>query len=111
VVDIHLINTDTGEHPFHLHGHKFWILAQGNGTDVKTSKFNTKNPLSRDTSTVPAGGWTALRFIADNPGIWTFHCHIEWHLEAGLAAKFIELPDDIKKLSPPSDWRSLCPKQ
>ncbi|CAG8543243.1 13821_t:CDS:2 [Acaulospora colombiana] len=90
------------------HGHQFWILAEGNGTDVKTSKFNTKDPLKRDTATVPAQGWIALRFVADNPGVWAFHCHIEWHVEAGLVVKFIELPDEIKKLHPPEYWSGLC---
>ncbi|CAG8573960.1 4993_t:CDS:2, partial [Acaulospora morrowiae] len=103
----YLIDTDVGEHPFHLHGHKFWILTTGNGTEVDKSEFNTVDPISRDTTTVPALGFLAIRFIADNPGVWAFHCHIEWHLQVGLVVQFIELPDEIKKLSPPSDWRSL----
>jgi iron transport multicopper oxidase len=28
----------------------------------------------------------------DNPGVWFFHCHIEWHLEVGLAIQLIEAP-------------------
>lgn len=53
-------------HPFHLHGHHFWVLATGNGTwDPTTSpaQYNTVNPPFRDTLTVLKGGWAALRFV------------------------------------------------
>lgn len=30
--------------------------------------------------------------MIDNPGIWAFHCHIQWHAEAGLMSQFIESP-------------------
>ncbi|KAJ3216393.1 hypothetical protein HDU67_009528 [Dinochytrium kinnereticum] len=33
---------------------------------------------------------------ADNPGVWFFHCHIEWHIQAGLAMAFIEIPDVVR---------------
>lgn len=39
----------------------------------------------KDTVTVPDGGYTIIRFIADNPGYWLFHCHIEFHAEIGMA--------------------------
>lgn len=50
------------------------------------------NPMRRDTFDVPAGGSLTLRIVADNPGAWIMHCHIEWHLEAGLAIQLIEAP-------------------
>ncbi|KIP07399.1 hypothetical protein PHLGIDRAFT_38701, partial [Phlebiopsis gigantea 11061_1 CR5-6] len=49
-------------------------------------------PIRRDTVQVPPGEGVALRVVADNPGAWMFHCHIEWHLEAGLAGTFLEAP-------------------
>jgi hephaestin len=30
--------------------------------------------------------------VADNPGIWFFHCHVKVHLEGGMAARFAVLP-------------------
>ncbi|CAG8444745.1 16862_t:CDS:10, partial [Funneliformis mosseae] len=77
VVDIYFINTDEGEHPFHMHGHQFWLLGIGNGTKVEKTALNTVNPIKRDTSTIPINGWSALRFVADNPGVWGHHCHME----------------------------------
>jgi len=88
VVRIILSNSDTGEHPFHLHGFDFQMLAWEQGTfDPTTANLNMNNPVRRDTTTVPAQGYTVLQFNADNLGIWLFHCHIEWHVLAGLVAQ------------------------
>ncbi|CAB4399147.1 unnamed protein product [Rhizophagus irregularis] len=76
VVDITFINTDDGDHPFHMHGHQFWVLGFGNGTHVDKKSLNTVNPIKRDTSTIPASGWTVLRFVPDNPGVFGIHCHM-----------------------------------
>jgi iron transport multicopper oxidase len=34
-----------------------------------------KIPMRRDTWKLAAGGYTVIRFVADNPGVWFFHCH------------------------------------
>ncbi|CAI2167147.1 4172_t:CDS:10 [Funneliformis geosporum] len=107
VVDIYFINTDDGEHPFHMHGHQFWLLGIGNGTEVDKSALNTINPIKRDTSTIPINGWSALRFVVDNPGVWGHHCHM-WHMQVGLVMQLIELPDEIIKMYPPETWSELC---
>ncbi|CAG8811937.1 24926_t:CDS:2 [Gigaspora margarita] len=109
VVDIILLNYLTLEHPFHLHGHVFWVLGSGgSGTKPDYNKLNTKDPIQRDTATVPALGWTVLRFVSNNPGVWGFHCHIEWHVEVGLVAQFVTQPDLVRQLTPPNDWKALC---
>ncbi|KAJ3268355.1 ferroxidase fet3 [Terramyces sp. JEL0728] len=98
VIEIVINNNDGGAHPFHLHGHKFQVVSSGDGAyDSATANFTTTNPVRRDTIIVPGGGYVVLRFIADNPGVWLFHCHIEWHLQAGLAAIFVESPDLMQK--------------
>lgn len=53
------------------------------------------NPVRRDTVQVQSGTSATLRFRADNPGAWFFHCHIEWHLEAGLAVTLVSAPAAI----------------
>ena len=58
-------------HPMHLHGFNFHVLAQGFGNydpinDPK--KFNFDNPQIRNTIGVPVGGWAVIRFQANNPG-------------------------------------------
>lgn len=91
VVQVVINNHDTGEHPLHLHGHWFWVMAHGRPQagdyDAATDQLE-RWPLLRDTATVPAGSWMVLRFVATNPGVWIFHCHIDWHLGAGLALVF-----------------------
>ncbi|KAI3450067.1 hypothetical protein Pfo_006732 [Paulownia fortunei] len=57
-------------HPWHLHGHDFWVLGYGEGkfTEKDEEKFNLQNPPLRNTAVIFPYGWTALRFVADNPG-------------------------------------------
>ncbi|KAF5930213.1 hypothetical protein HYC85_031086 [Camellia sinensis] len=66
------------------------ILQNANSLAVNTKgkfliendekSFNLKNLRYRNTAVVFPFGWTALRFVANNPGVWAFHCHIEPHL-------------------------------
>ncbi|KAK9449298.1 Cupredoxin [Limtongia smithiae] len=110
VVDVLINNLDDGAHPFHLHGYKFWVMGWGSGNFKYDtySDLNATNPMRRDTVVVRAYGWTIIRFIADNPGIWPFHCHITWHLEAGLLMQFEILPSAIAEFDPPEAWAQLC---
>lgn len=77
-------NTSPLSHPIHLHGHIFWVLAQGTGT-WDGAVQNTVNPPRRDVHLLPAGsatdpGYVVLEFNANNPGVWPFHCHISWYV-------------------------------
>ncbi|XP_076890427.1 laccase-7-like [Bidens hawaiensis] len=79
-------------HPMHLHGFNFYVLAQGFGNYDPTNdtrKFNLVNPQERNTLGVPTGGWAVIRFRADNPGVWIIHCHLEVHLPWGLGTAFL----------------------
>ncbi|KAF1938344.1 hypothetical protein EJ02DRAFT_457968 [Clathrospora elynae] len=112
-LDILIQNFDDGNHPFHLHGYKFWVLASGHGypppslLQTQSSHFNTANPLRRDTASVEAFGWLLIRFVADNPGVWAFHCHLGWHAEAGLMMVFATRVEEMlaERLE---GVRSLC---
>ncbi|KAF8630296.1 hypothetical protein AX15_003009 [Amanita polypyramis BW_CC] len=98
VIDIVLKNGDVGNHPFHLHGHKFMIVNRAQDYTSSDPELNPplqegqSNPIRRDTVLVPSMNSVTLRFVGDNPGAWFFHCHIEWHLEVGLAVQIIEAP-------------------
>ncbi|XP_031091251.1 laccase-7-like [Ipomoea triloba] len=75
-------------HPIHLHGFNFYVLAQGFGNynpSVDRKMFNLVNPQERNTIAVPVGGWAVVRFRANNPGVWLMHCHLDVHLPWGLA--------------------------
>ena len=95
-------------HPLHLHGFNFYVLAQGVGNfDKRTAvrSYNLANPPQRNTVAVPAGGWAVIRFTADNPGVWVMHCHLDAHLPFGLAMAFEvddgPTPDTILPPPPP----------
>ncbi|XP_010557244.1 PREDICTED: laccase-2-like [Tarenaya hassleriana] len=97
-------------HPLHLHGFNFYVVGQGFGNFDPTrdpKRFNLLDPVERNTALVPAGGWIAVRFRADNPGVWLMHCHIEIHLSWGLTMAWVVLDGDLpnqKLPPPPSDF-------
>ena len=111
IIEVVLNNYDSGRHPFHLHGHNFQIVQKSPGFHVDeaydeseqdeiTVPYNESAPLQpfperpmvRDTVVLEPSGHVVLRFRADNPGVWYFHCHVDWHLQQGLASVFIEAP-------------------
>lgn len=73
-VEVVLQNTaviGSENHPLHLHGFNFFVLAQGLGNFNESSavkSYNLVNPQVRNTIAVPAGGWAIIRFVANNPG-------------------------------------------
>ena len=80
------------------HGHTFDAIRVAGSTD-----YNFENPIRRDTISIGGGGDNVtFRFVTDNPGPWFLHCHIDWHLEAGLAIVFAEDTDNVASVNPPS---------
>ncbi|XP_027346285.1 L-ascorbate oxidase-like [Abrus precatorius] len=108
VVDVILQNAnrlngiDSEIHPWHLHGHDFWILGYGDGKFKQgdEKKFNLTHAPLRNTAIIFPYGWTALRFRADNPGVWAFHCQIEPHLHMGMGVIFAEGVHKVKRIPP-----------
>ncbi|KAF8717179.1 Ferroxidase laccase, partial [Rhizoctonia solani] len=112
-VDLILNNLDTAiDHPYHLHGMTFWIVAEGSGSlsleEAESVSYNTTNPIRRDTHIIPASSWAVLRFEANNPGVWFMHCHIDWHLAEGFAAVIIVQPDAVARMTIPSANTAMC---
>ncbi|GMP80117.1 hypothetical protein CsSME_00035347 [Camellia sinensis var. sinensis] len=42
------------------------------------------DPPEVNTVGVPTNGWAAIRFRADNPGVWFMHCLLERHSSWGM---------------------------
>ncbi|KAH9325257.1 hypothetical protein KI387_005435 [Taxus chinensis] len=112
--NVELILQDTGmmgteNHPIHIHGFNFFVVGEGFGNYDPTNdpvSFNLVDPPMRNTIGVPTGGWAALRFKADNPGVWFMHCHLEVHTTWGLAMAFMVENGPTAQQSirpPPSD--------
>ncbi|KAF3449167.1 hypothetical protein FNV43_RR09895 [Rhamnella rubrinervis] len=100
-------------HPLHLHGFNFFVVGMGFGNfDPKrdTAKYNLVDPAERNTVGVPSGGWVAIRFRADNPGVWFMHCHLEVHTSWGLKMAWVVLDGKKpnQKLPPPPSDLPKC---
>lgn len=108
--DTNLLSVES--HPFHLHGYNFFVVGTGVGNfdaNEDPKRFNLVDPPERNTVGVPTGGWSAIRFRADNPGVWFMHCHLELHTGWGLKMAFVveDGPDrDHSVLPPPKDLPS-----
>ncbi|KAK9914680.1 hypothetical protein M0R45_038442 [Rubus argutus] len=80
------------DHPMHLHGFSFYVVGWGLGNfdkDKDPLTYNLVDPPLKNTITVPVNGWTAIRFKADNPGVWFMHCHLDRHMSWGMDVTFI----------------------
>ncbi|PHH66840.1 hypothetical protein CDD81_5972 [Ophiocordyceps australis] len=116
IVQIVINNLDPGRHPFHLHGHNFQAIYRSEeeaGTFADEGGDEARQypriPMRRDTLVINPNGNMVLRYRADNPGVWLFHCHIEWHVVSGLIATFVEAPLDVQRqLSIPDDHLAVC---
>ena len=72
-VRIRLIGAGQFEHPMHLHGMPFKIVATDGNPVPKIAQ------LTKDTISVHPGERYDIEFTAFNPGQWAFHCHIVHH--------------------------------
>jgi FtsP/CotA-like multicopper oxidase with cupredoxin domain len=78
-VELILVNQTMMPHPMHLHGHEFQVV------EIDGKRFAG---AVRDTVLVPPGRRVVLAFDANNPGLWAFHCHLLYHLDAGMFTTF-----------------------
>ena len=75
-VALRVWNDTAWPHAMHLHGQHFWVNSSEFGQEEKA--------LLRDTYLMQPGEKEDLVFIADNPGLWLFHCHMLEHNAAGM---------------------------
>ena len=72
-VRVTLVNDSMMAHPIHLHGH-FFELVTGHGQHA---------PRKHTVNVLP-GGKVTFDVTADAPGDWAFHCHLLYHMHAGM---------------------------
>ncbi len=88
-VEMAFRNDTTMSHPMHLHGHVFEVVE----IDGKRLECAV-----RDTVLVMPNQTVVVQFDADNPGVWPLHCHILYHLEAGMMT-VVRYKDSIQPLT------------
>jgi FtsP/CotA-like multicopper oxidase with cupredoxin domain len=74
-VELVFVNQTPMSHPMHLHGHQFQVV------DIDGDRFSG---AIRDTVLVTPGSRVTVAFDANNPGYWALHCHLLYHLDAGM---------------------------
>ena len=77
VLRITLYNNSMMRHPMHLHGHDFRIL-NGQGDYAPLKNVLDIMPMETD----------VIEFEANTDGDWFFHCHILYHMMAGMNRVF-----------------------
>lgn len=117
-------------HPFHLHGHDFYVLdmvPQSPGKPmtvehitevVQNGRFDEVfgqhrkggrsilNAPSKDTVQIPSSGLVRLRFNSTNAGFWLMHCHIDWHFSVGMG--FVFQVGDTDEMAPTPENFPTC---
>lgn len=95
-------------HPIHKHSNKAFIIGQGEGDFTWNSvaeaaaeipkNFNLVTPAYRDGFVTPPSvtkpTWLAVRYHVINPGAFMLHCHVQSHLNGGMAMVILDGVDE-----------------
>ncbi len=78
-VRIRFGNLSMWNHPIHVHGHAWRVVATDGGQIEPAGQWPETTVL------VPVGTTRDVEFIADNPGDWALHCHMSHHTMNAMA--------------------------
>jgi hypothetical protein len=71
---------------------RWYLLGMGNEIDLHTPHWHgetvTDGKRNTDVIELLPGSMQTVDMLADNPGTWMFHCHVEDHMEAGMMAVY-----------------------
>ncbi|OXA39565.1 Laccase-4 [Folsomia candida] len=68
----------------------------------------SETTVKRDTVMLDKNSYVVLRFVADNPGVWPLHCHIDWHNTGGMSMTLVEGRDDLVGIEIPEQIQKMC---
>ncbi len=68
-----MVNDTMMDHPIHLHG--MWMELENRHGDHRPRKH---------TLSLKPGEMLSALITADAPGNWAFHCHLIYHMKAGM---------------------------
>ena len=89
ILRMELINDTMMHHPIHLHGFFFRLINQ----------HGARSPL-KHTVDVPPMGRHTIEFEANETGDWMFHCHLLYHMMAGMG-RVVSVRDGTTRISHP----------
>jgi len=71
---------------------RWYLLGMGNEIDLHTPHWHgeTVSDGRRNTDVIELlpGSMATVDMLADNPGTWMFHCHVQDHMENGMMAVY-----------------------
>jgi Multicopper oxidase len=82
---------------------RWYLLGMGNEIDIHTPHWHGETVMygNRRTDVVELlpGSMKTVDMVADNPGVWLFHCHVSEHMESGMMATYT-IYEPQKRLCP-----------
>jgi len=100
-VRLKFINETMMAHPMHLHGMFFQLE---NGQPIK--KLPNKNMVI-----VAPGDSYSVLLSADEPGEWSFHCHLLYHMMSGMMTKVVVATLDESDVPASAKTQQLMPME
>ncbi len=85
-VEFVVIGHGNTHHTFHLHGHRWADTRTGNlnSYDSETAVLDTKTVGPADSF-----GFQVIAGEGVGPGLWMYHCHVQFHADAGMTGVFL----------------------
>ncbi|XAR71806.1 L-ascorbate oxidase [Bertholletia excelsa] len=107
-IEVVLQNNDTVPQSFHMDGYSFFVvgMAYGEWTENSRSSYNRWDAISRSTTQVFPGGWTAILVSLDNAGVWNLRVQNldRWYLGQETYIRIINPEEDNStELAPPDN--------
>ncbi|KAL9993625.1 putative L-ascorbate oxidase [Helianthus debilis subsp. tardiflorus] len=110
-VEIILQNNDTVVQSFHMDGYSFFVvgMAYGNWTEDSRGSYNRWDAISRSTTQVFPGGWTAILVYLDNVGAWNLRTvNLDrWYLGQETYIRIVNPEDHEQKTELPMPDNAL----
>ncbi|KAK8990699.1 hypothetical protein GQ457_11G030330 [Hibiscus cannabinus] len=107
-VEVILQNNDTKIQSFHMDGYAFYVVGMDFGlwTENSRSSYNKWDSISRSTTEVYPGGWTAVLISLDNVGVWNLRVENldRWYLGQETYMRIVNPEENGKtELAPPDN--------
>lgn len=111
-MEIVLHNNDTVIQSYHMDGYSFFVVGMGYGNYTEDSRgtYNRWDAISRTTTQVYPGGWTAILVYLDNVGAWNLRAENldRWYLGQETYIRIINPEETNKTELPPPDNVRYC---
>ncbi|XVF08447.1 hypothetical protein REPUB_Repub07fG0004600 [Reevesia pubescens] len=111
-IEVILQNNDTRLQSFHMDGYSFFVVGMdfGQWTETSRNNYNKWDAISRCTTEVYPGGWTAVLISLDNVGVWNLRVENldRWYLGQETYMRIINPEENGKTEMAPPDNVIYC---